>query len=59
LLLLASLSVVSVVEFLGEYGPVALYNASPIIYGIFAVIAIAGKWVMVSRRGVSPDSSTV
>ena len=40
LLVLSALSVLLVVEFFGEYGPVWFYNAAPIVYGA-AVIGIA------------------
>lgn len=53
LVLLAALSVLYVIQTFGEFGPVGLRNAAPVVYGTSVVLA-CGLWFLVLRRRAGP-----
>ena len=54
LVLMAVLTLLLAIEFIAEFGPVAFYNAAPVIYSL-AVAALSARWFLVSRRA-TPQS---
>lgn len=46
---LSAASLLLLAEIVGEYGPVAFYNAAPVIYGLI-VLAVSAAWFLFARR---------